>query len=232
LQTLRGTIDWSYDLLDEEEKVLFSRLNIFQGGRTIATVEEICAPGLSIPILDGLESLLNKSLLYKEEGPRGEPRFLMLETIHEYAREKLSESGEKPEIEKRHAEYFTRLAGPVEMEVAGVDQGLWVEHLRSEHDNLRAALAFALRIDECKLALQIVGGLRDFWYYTGHIGEGLVWIGRALESADKDSTDLRAKAFNTAGWLSFIQGGFESGILIGREALALYEKPEDDVGTA
>jgi len=94
LQTLRGTIDWSYDLLDKGEKVLFARLSVFQGGRTIEAAEAICATGLSIPVIDGLESLLNKSLLYREEGLGGQPRFLMLETIHEYAREKLAESGE------------------------------------------------------------------------------------------------------------------------------------------
>ncbi|MGD9091963.1 MAG: adenylate/guanylate cyclase domain-containing protein, partial [Anaerolineales bacterium] len=89
LQTLRGTIDWSYDLLDKEEKVLLARLSVFQGGRTIDAAEAICATGLSIPVMEGLESLLNKSLLYQEGGPGGEHRFLMLETIHEYAREKL-----------------------------------------------------------------------------------------------------------------------------------------------
>jgi predicted ATPase/DNA-binding CsgD family transcriptional regulator len=232
LQTLRGTMDWSYDLLDEGEKVLFSRLSVFQGGRTIEAAEEICAPGLSIPVMDGLASLLNKSLLYKEDEPGGEPRFLMLETLHEYAREKLAESGEALELQRRHAAYFAKLAGQVEMEVAGVEQGYWFERLRSEHDNFRTALAFALRWSESELALQIVGGLRDFWYYSGHVGEGLVWIGHTLESAEDTSPALRAKALNAAGWLSFIQGDYESGKLFAGEALTLYENLGDDVGSA
>jgi predicted ATPase/DNA-binding CsgD family transcriptional regulator len=132
LQTLRGTIDWSYDLLDEGEKVLLARLSVFQGGRTIESAEEICAPGLSIPVIDGLESLLNKSLLYQEEGQGGEPRFLMLETIHEYAREKLAESGEEGKLQRRHAAYFERLAEQL------ISKGLRNE-LRQDYQELNKA---------------------------------------------------------------------------------------------
>jgi len=183
-------------------------------------------------VMDGLESLLNKSLLYQEEGPGGEHRFIMLETIHEYAREKLVESGEASELQRRHAAYFASLAGQVETEVAGAEQGYWFERLRSEHDNLRAALAFTLSSGESELCLQIVGGLRDFWYYSGHVGEGLVWIGHALENDEDASQDLRAKALNAAGWLSFIQGDYESGKLFNREALKLYEELGDEAGSA
>jgi predicted ATPase/DNA-binding CsgD family transcriptional regulator len=232
LQTLRGTIDWSYDLLDEGEKVLLARLSVFQGGRTIESAEEICAPGLSIPVIDGLESLLNKSLLYQEGGPGGEPRFLMLETIHEYAREKLAESGEEGKLQRRHAAYFERLAEQAETGLLGAEQGDWFERLRSEHDNLRTALAFTLRSNESELGLQIVGALRDFWFYTGHVGDGLGWIERSLESAIGDSPALRAKALNAAGWLSFIQGDFERGKLFNREALALYQELGDEANSA
>jgi predicted ATPase/DNA-binding CsgD family transcriptional regulator len=232
LQTLRGTIDWSYDLLDEGEKVLFSRLSVFQGGRTIESAEAICAPGLSIPVIDGLESLLNKSLLYQEEGWVGEPRFLMLETLHEYAREKLAESSEAVEIQRRHAAYFTRLAEQAETKISGTEPGYWFDRLRSEHDNLRTALSFDLRFGENELALRIVGALRDFWFYDGHAGEGLVWIERVLESADEASPALRAKALNTAGWLSFVQGNYEHGKLFNREALAIYRELGDQANSA
>jgi non-specific serine/threonine protein kinase len=232
LRTLRGTIDWSYDLLVEGEKVLFSRLSVFQGGRTIESAEAICAPGLSIPVIDGLESLLNKSLLYQEEGLGGEPRFLMLETLHEYAREKLAQSGEVVRFQRRHAEYFTRFAEQAEAKISGAEPGYWFERLRSEHDNLRTALAFVLRFGEKELGLRIVGALRDFWFYDGHAGEGLVWIERVLESADEVSTALRAKALNAAGWLSFVQGNYEHGKLFNREALAIYRDLGDQANSA
>jgi len=219
-------------LLDEDEKVLLARLSVFQGGRTLESAEAICAPGLSIPVMDGLESLLNKSLLYQEEGLGGEPRFLMLETIHEYAREKLAESCEAGKLQRKHAAYFTKLAERAETELTGAKQGDWFERLRSEHDNLRTALAFSLGSGEKVLCLQIVGALRDFWFYRGHVGEGLVWIERSLESAEDASPTLRAKALNAAGWLSFIQGDFERGKLFNREALALYRELGDEANSA
>src|SRR5688500_9726422 len=111
-QTLRGAIEWSYDLLDEGEKQLFRRLAIFQGGRTLEAIEAVCnADGdLQLDVLDGVESLVSNNLLKQEEGLGGEPRFVMLETIHEYAREKLEESGQSSELRLKHANYFLALA--------------------------------------------------------------------------------------------------------------------------
>jgi len=183
-------------------------------------------------VIDGLESLLNKSLLYQEEGLGGEPRFMMLETLHEYAREKLAKSGEDEKFQRRHAAYFTRLAEQAETKISGVEPGYWFERLQSEHDNMRTALGFALRFGENELSLRIVGALRDFWFYDGHAGEGLVWIKRALESADEVSPALRAKALNAAGWLSFVQGNYEHGKLFNREALAIYRDLGDQANTA
>jgi predicted ATPase/DNA-binding CsgD family transcriptional regulator len=231
-QTLRRTIDWSFGLLDQNEKVLFGCLSVFQGGRTLAAAQEICAPGLSIPVIDGLESLLNKSLLYQKQGSEGETRFLMLETIHEYAREKLSESGEAEKLQRRHAAYFTELAEQAELELSGPQQGHWLERLRSDHDNLRTALAFALESGESELGLRIVGALRDFWNYDGHVVEGLGWIERTLERAEDASPALRAKALNAAGWLSFVQGDYESGKMFNREALAIYQELGDQANSA
>jgi non-specific serine/threonine protein kinase len=232
LQTLRGTIDWSYDLLDEGEQALFARLSVFQGGRTIEAAEEICAPGLAIPMMDGLESLLNRSLLHQEKGFKGEPRFLMLETIHEYAREKLAESGEAGKLQCRHAVYFAGLAEQAEMELTGPKQSDWFERLRLEHDNMRTALAFALANDEKVVGLRIASALRDFWNYGGHVGEGMGWIECLLDNAEDAPTNLRAKALNTAGLLSFSQGNLEQGKLFNKEALALYQKMGDPANSA
>jgi predicted ATPase len=141
-QTLRGTIDWSYDLLQKEEKTLFRRLAVFSGGRTLEAIEEICDPeGALVDVFEGVESLLRKSLLRQEEGPEGEPRFVMLETVHEYAREKLEESGEAEEIKRAHAEYFLALAEEAEPRLRGPEDVEWLERLEAEHDNIRAALA-------------------------------------------------------------------------------------------
>ena len=232
LQTLRGTIDWSYDLLDDGEKALFARLSVFQGGRTIESAEAICEPELSIPVIEGLELLLNKSLLYKEKGPGGEPRFLMLETIHEYADEKLQERGETRKLQHRHALYFAKLAELAESKLTGAEQGFWFDLLRFEHDNLRAALDFGLTNNKVGLCLQIVGALHDFWYYSGHAGEGLAWIERAIEIAADVHPALRAKALNAAGSLSFVQGNYTRGKLFNRQALVLYQELDDDVNSA
>jgi predicted ATPase len=112
-RTLRGAIDWSHDLLGEEERTLFRRLSVFAGGRTIEAIEEICDPEGELDALEGVESIVDKSLIRQEEGPEGEPRFVMLETIHEYAREKLEE------IKRLHAAYFLALAEEAEPELVG-----------------------------------------------------------------------------------------------------------------
>jgi len=109
-QTLRGTIDWSYDLLTEEEKALFGRLSVFSGGRTLEAAEEVCDPEGTLDALEVVGALLEKSLLRQEEGVGGEPRFVMLEAVHEYASEKLEESEEAEKFKRAHAEYFLALA--------------------------------------------------------------------------------------------------------------------------
>ncbi len=232
LRTLRGTLDWSYELLDEGEKSLLVRLTVFQGGRTLEAAEMVCGPGLSVAVLDGLESLLNKSLLRQREDAEGQPRFYMLETIREYAREKLEESGEADLLRSRHAEYFVELAERAEPQLRGADQGHWCARLRSEHDNLRNALAWTLAGASAEWGMRLVGALRDFWYYEGHIVEGLQWTMRALEEADDLPAVLRAKALNTAGWLAFAQGNSKGGRVWNGQALSLYRELGDKVNIA
>src|ERR671912_131893 len=127
-RTLRATIEWSHALLDEGEQLLFGRLAVFSGGRTLEAIEAICdAEGdLPVEVFEGVSSLVDRSLLRQEEGPNGEPRFVMLETIHEYAREKLRESGEAEEIRRAHKEYFLTLAEEAEPELMGSDQVPWM----------------------------------------------------------------------------------------------------------
>jgi predicted ATPase len=137
------------------EKTLFGRLSVFSGGRTLEAIGEICDPQGDLDVLEGIESLLEKSLLRQEEGLRGEPCFYMLETIHEYARERLEQSGEAEPIKRAHTEFFLALAEEAEPEIKGSDQLEWLERLEAEHDNMRAALTWALECKEAELALRL-----------------------------------------------------------------------------
>jgi predicted ATPase/class 3 adenylate cyclase len=156
-RTLRGTIEWSHALLDEGEQLLFARLAVFSGGRTLEAMEAICdAEGdLPVEVFEGVSSLLDKSLLRQEEGPNGEPRFVMLETVHEFAREKLKQSAEAEEIRRTHAEYFLTLAEEANPQLRGPNQLQWLERLEAEHDNMRAALSWALERNEVEVALKL-----------------------------------------------------------------------------
>jgi non-specific serine/threonine protein kinase len=232
LQTLRGTLDWSYDLLDRGEQTLLARLSVFQGGRTVESTEAVCAPGLPVDVLDGLESLLNKNLVYQEQGQLGEPRFYMLETIHEYAQEKLVESGEAEEINLRHIQYFASLAAEAEQELYGPRQGSWLNKLRVEYDNLRLAMGRSLGGLEVLLGFQIIGSLRHFWYSDGLIAEGLRWSEQALKYKREIPMEIRAKVYITAADLSFIQGDYEKGILFSQKALELAQESGDELTRA
>jgi predicted ATPase len=195
-QTLRNTIEWSYDLLNEGEKQLFWRMSPFSGGRTLQALEEVCNHDgrLQIEVLDGVQSLLDKSLLQQRVGGRGggggdgEPRFWMLETIHEYSREKLGESGEAEALYREHAQYFLRLVEEAEPHLRGARQVEWLDRLEEEHDNLRAALAHARdRTQEedregrrTEIGLRTAGALQRFWELRGYLTEGREQLAAAL----------------------------------------------------
>jgi predicted ATPase len=156
-RTLRATIEWSHALLDDSEHLLFGRLAVFSGGRTLEAIEAICDAEGDLPMdaFEGVSSLVDKSLLRQEEGPDGEPRFVMLETIHEFAREKLEKSAEAEQIKRVHAEYFLNLAEVAFPELRGPDQLEWLERLEAEHDNMSAALSWALGRKEAEVALRL-----------------------------------------------------------------------------
>src|ERR687894_2385677 len=181
-RTLRGAIEWSHTLLEEGEKTLFARLAVFSGGRTLEAIEAICDTEGDLPIeaFEGVSSLVDKSLLRQEEGPNGEPRFVMLETVHEFAREKLGQSAETQEIKRVHAEYFLTLIEVAHPELKGPDQLEWLERLEAEHDNMRAALSWASERKEVEVALRLGGSLWWFWWMRGYYSEGRRWLQEAL----------------------------------------------------
>src|SRR5215208_3437059 len=227
-RTLRATIEWSYALLDEGEQLLFGRLAVFSGGRTLEAIEAICdaAGDLSVDAFDGISSLLDKSLIRQEEGPGGEPRFVMLETVHAFAREKLGESSEAEEIKRVHAQYFLTLAEEADPELRGQDQLEWLERLEAEHDNMRAALSWALGCKEAEVALRLGGALWWFWWMRGYYSEGRRWLQEALAMDGRGSPGSRAMALAGAGRLASVQGDFDRAKEACQEGLELLAHEE------
>jgi predicted ATPase/class 3 adenylate cyclase len=232
-RTLRGTIEWSFALLEAGEQLLFARLAVFSGGRTLEAIEAVCEAEGDLPMdaLEGVSSLLDKSLLRQEEGPNGEPRFVMLETIHEFARERLQASGEGEEVRRVHAEYFLGLAEGAEPELRGAEQLACLERLEAEHDNMRAALTWSLE-NEPETALRLAGALARFWEMRSDISEGSRWLEAALRQSDRAEVARRAKLLSEAGTFAWHRGEYEQATAFHGEALEHYRQVGDDSGVA
>ncbi|HEV3474350.1 MAG TPA: adenylate/guanylate cyclase domain-containing protein, partial [Actinomycetota bacterium] len=172
-RTLRGAIEWSHDLLDDAKRSLFARLAVFQGGCTLEAAEAVC--GTDLDVLDGLASLVDESLLRRSETTDGELRFGMLETIREFAAERLAESGQQEKLRRRHAEWVMAFAEEAEPEIVGENQALWLDRTEREHDNIRAALRWANDHGEGEIALRTGASLWRFWQQRGHLREGRQW---------------------------------------------------------
>ena len=195
-------------------------------------MEEICDPEGDLDALEGVESLVGKSLLKQEEGSGGEPRFVMLETVHEYAREKLKESGWAEETKRLHAAYFLAMAEEAEPELRGPREQEWMDRLEAEHDNLRAALSWSLGGGDGVLGLRLAGALGWFWRVRGHFSEGHGWLEEALAGCGEVPPDARAKALAESGSLAIQQGDFERAKASSQEALALYRELGEKKGVA
>ena len=205
-QTLRLTLDWSYDLLDPDVQRLFAQLGVFAGGCTLRSAEAVCR--IDGSILDGLVGLGDESLLGQRE--RIEPRFVMLQIVRDYALERLKASGEIDVLRGRHLDHFVELAEEAEPGLAGAEQAGWLARIEDEHDNLRAALAYALESGAGAHALRLVVGVRRFWQIHGYLAEGRQSIRSALTATEGMHSELRAKAFNMLGILAGEQGDFDA----------------------
>jgi predicted ATPase/DNA-binding SARP family transcriptional activator len=228
-RTLRATIDWSHDLLGEPERVLFRRLAVFAGGCTVEAAASVCGLGED-EVIEGLAALVENSLLPRSEEPtEPELRFTMLETIREYALERLEESGEAARLRSRHAEYFTDLA-----EIAYArrldDEAVWSARLETEVDNVRAALDFLLSSDAAKY-LRLAGALAWFWSAHAHIREGRQWLATAIERADERSAHL-ARALAGDGILACEQGDFSASFAHLGDSVSLWQKLGDELERA
>ena len=186
-QTLRGAIDWSYDLLDADEQHWFRALAVFTGGCAPAAVQAVV--GGAGEVTGILQALAGKSLLQEREGGDGAPRFWMLETIREYAREKLEAGGQAPALDRAHALYYTGLAEEAEPHLLGAGQQEWMARLEVEYDNIGGALQWARtqgvqgQVEAAEIALRLAGAFWRFWYVRGYISEGREQLDGALAAA-------------------------------------------------
>ncbi|MDQ4077741.1 MAG: tetratricopeptide repeat protein, partial [Chloroflexota bacterium] len=228
-QTLRTAIAWSYDLLDPSEQGLFRRLAVFVGGFTLEAVEAICDPAeLALDVLDGLTSLLDKSLLQQTEQPDGEPRFVLLRTIQEYARERLEASGEAAAIRAAHAAFYLALVEEAARYVEDRPSTVWMEQLDADKDNVRAALEWFLAGGDAESGLRLADALWQFWWVRGYLSEGRDWLHMALaRTAQTEATAVRARVLSKAGMLALMQADYAVARALFAESAALAHKLQD-----
>jgi predicted ATPase/transcriptional regulator with XRE-family HTH domain len=238
-QTLRRTIEWSYRLLTLEEQALFRRLAVFAGGGTLEAAEALCAPPEGdTDVLAGLESLAGKSLLRREEGNSDEVRIGMLATIREYALEQLLSSGEAASVQGRHADYYLAFAERAETALRGPAQRTWLARLDVEHENLRAALAWARAVGNVEVGLRLATAMWRFWHVRGYLTEGRRWLEAFLTLADRPSSgrdedkSLRARALHGAGVLAYAQDDYGRARALHEGSLALRRGLGDRDGMA
>jgi predicted ATPase/serine/threonine protein kinase len=253
-QTLRAAMDWSYDLLNAAEQKLFRRLSVFVGGCNLEGVEAVCDTkgDLDLDLLDGMASMLDKSLAQQIEHVNGESRFMMLETIREYALEKLEASGEKASTKRSHAAYCLVLAEEERPEQRGVETAEWLERFALEHDNFRAGLDWLTETGDAEWGLRLATALFRFWEIREYLAEGRERLGRLLKLAGAEApTKARMRALFAAGVLAGEQGDYASaetlisesrdiahqfgdktGIAVSLNALAVFARDRGDVRTA
>jgi predicted ATPase/class 3 adenylate cyclase len=234
-RTLHATIDWSYELLDAAERRLLARLSVFAGGWTLDAAEEVCNPGreLGIDMLDGLSSLVDKSLVRPlgddGTGASPEPRFSLLQVIREFAAEKLDEEPEAEAVRRRHAEWVLRLAEAARPELRLNNLRRWQHRLRREEENLRTALRWALERGEDEIGLRTASAVWDFWHYWAEVREGIGWLESLIAlPAAAAPTDARARGLDALAGLLYWQGKPDRAWDLYEEAVAIRREHGDD----
>jgi predicted ATPase len=229
-QTLRRTIDWSYELLDDDEKRFFARLAVFVRGQTLDAIEAVCNLEGDADVFGLVCSLVEKSLLVQQMTPTGAARFYQLGTVRQYALELLAESGELAGLRTRHGEYYTRLVTEAEKELRGPDQVIWVDALEAEYDNLRAALTWAEEQDDPEVLLRLTAPAWAFWQVRGHLAETQRWVSKALGKSQTSESRARAEVLRAAGRVAHSRGDLERAKGLYEEALEVWAKLGDDPG--
>jgi tetratricopeptide (TPR) repeat protein len=212
-QTLRNAIAWSHDLLNPDQQALFARLAVFAGGASFEAVETVCADvaGVApeiIDLLDGLEGLVEQSLIRQETGPDGSTRVVMLATIREFGLEQLDARGDAPWVHDRHARFFLDFAEQAELGMAGADEAGWLDRLEADHDNLRSALAWFLAEERRDDVAQLAIALAPFWRAHGYLREGIVWLERVADDSTA-APGARARALYALGELCLDLGNYD-----------------------
>ncbi|MCA1704524.1 MAG: hypothetical protein LC808_15190, partial [Actinobacteria bacterium] len=227
-RTLKGAIAWSNGLLSEDEQRLFYRLGVFAGGWSLSAAEQVCDRGdLELDVLEGLASLVDKSLV---RAAGEQERFLMLETIREFALEKLEESDEAEEVRQAHAEFFRALAEQSYASLAGSRQVATLEQVRREQSNFRIALGWAMAA-EPQISLHLSSNLWRFWRIEGQLAEGRDWLERSLEVADAPAA-IRARALRGLSVIAEIQHDYATARVAAHEAMKLFDELQDQGGIA
>jgi predicted ATPase/class 3 adenylate cyclase len=208
-RTLRGTIEWSHDLLEPEGQHLFARLAVFSGGWSLDGAEAVCGPGLDLAVLDGLGTLVDHSMVRPGEPTDGESRFTMLDTIREFAEERLAVSGEEDDLRRRHAGYFRDLAEEAERHLIRDDRVAWLSTMEGEHDNLRAALDWPERVEDAEMGLRTAAAIWRFWLQRGHLSEGRGRLERLLATPGAAARGpVRARALSALGGIAYWQNDY------------------------
>jgi len=237
-QTLYSTINWSYDLLTAEEQALFRRLCIFVGSFTLEAAEAVTSAlgDLSISVLKGVASLVDKSLVQQREKDGQEPHLLLLGLIREYGVGRLAECGELERCRDAHAAYYLRLSEQAEAALPGAQQLAWLERLEQEHENLRAALQWLIARHEIETVLRIASALHLYWFLRGRLSEGREFLEWALEAGGQDETlnggRAYARALYVAGYLSMRQYDPQRAAIYFEISLGLFRRLQDQEGIA
>ena len=233
-QTLRSLIDWSYDLLNDSERLLLQRLSAFAGGWTLAAAEQVCA-GEGVEdweVLDLSTSLSDKSLVVAEQ-KNERSRYRLLETVRQYAQERLVERGGSEALRERHRDYFLALAEEAEPKLISAERSEWMKVLDEEHENLQAGLDWSVVEAGSSAGLRLCGALTRFWQMRGFLAEGREWCARVLKKpAGVERAPERAKALNAAGLLAFAHSDYPEARSRFEESLAIRRQLDDRRGTA
>jgi predicted ATPase len=223
-QTMRATLEWSYQLLDGSQQYLFRALSVFRGSfaRDAAqSVTEVASPAEPRELLTTLSALVDSSLVVIETGSSGQARYRLLEVIREYALERAAESDGFGVLCRRHAEHFVAVAELAEPKLRGAEQRAWYSRLADDEGNFRAALSWAMQAGESEIALRLAASLWMFWRWAGLFDEGRAWLNGALEAGDDCPVDLRCQALWGAGWLAFHRGDYERMGQLGSQMLRI-----------
>jgi predicted ATPase/DNA-binding SARP family transcriptional activator len=233
-QTLRATLEWSYRLLSAPEQMLLRRLSVFAGSFDVTMVEAVCDHDLQAAPLDVLTDLVDKSLVSILQHDQVTVRYGLLETIRQYAREQLDAAGEREMFSMRHLDWCVALAERMQAELEGATQAAAFVRLKREHDDVRAALQFALDTGRVECGLRVAGALERFWLSHGHPSEGRAWLNQLLARRSDPPASLAvcARALSVAGWLAYRQNDYDQAAACFQDCLNLWQRLEDQAGVA